>query len=66
MVIDESGLYSLPEIGSIEVKNIVLEQKDFTLPDTGSSSNDQFEDNREELNTSSFLPSKNNTQRQKY
>ena len=39
---------------------------DFTLPDTDFSSNDQFEDNREELNTSSFLPSKNNQQRQKY
>ena len=50
----------MPEDGFIEVKNIVLEQEeeDFTLPDTISSSNDQFEDYREELNTSSFLPSK--------
>ena len=38
-VIDESRLDSLPENGSIEIKNIVLEQeeKHFTLPDTDPS-----------------------------
>ena len=32
-------------------------EEDFTFPYMGSSNNDQFEDCREEVNTSSFLPS---------
>ena len=47
----------MPEDGSIEVKSIFseLEEEDFTLPDTGPSSNDQFEDYMEELSTSSLF-----------
>ena len=58
MVIDVSCLDSLPQDGSIEVKNIVLEQEeeDLKFPGTGRSNNDQFEYYREELNTSSFFP----------
>lgn len=57
MIIYELCLDTLPKDGSTERKNIALEQEeDLTLPDMGPTSNDQFEDYREQLNTSCFLP----------